>query len=206
MTVRRICSLVPRLLVVGFTLCFGLVSGGRAGAAEFRLSDKVLVQYDVFGVPHITASSDADLLFAQGLVTARDRLWQMDYSRRLVSGRLAEILGDSMIEQDFEVRRIGLFRASAATYESLDDGMKKLLAAYAAGVNHYISTHRHELPREFKDLGYVPEAWHPMDSVTIPMACALSWFIYRRGFLPSIGSDPFSKITSVPSLTTAGTP
>jgi len=156
MTVRRICSVVRRLFIFGFTLWWAVAVAGHADAAEFRLSDKVLIHYDVFGVPHITASNDADLLFAQGLVAARDRLWQMDYARRLVSGRLAEILGESMIEQDFEVRRIGLLRASAATYEALDDELKKLLAAYAAGVNHYISTHREKLPREFTDLGDVP--------------------------------------------------
>ena len=170
MTIGRTCSLMPRVFVLGFTLFLAFFSGDRAGAAEVRLSDKVVVQYDIFGVPHITAANDADLLFAQGLVTARDRLWQMEYARRLVSGRLAELYGESMIEQDFEVRRIGLYRTSVATYESLDDDMKKLLAAYAAGVNHYISTHKHNLPREFKDLGHVPEAWHPMDSLTIPMA------------------------------------
>ncbi len=140
-----------------------------ARAAEFQLSEPVIVNYDAFGVPHISAANDGDLYFAQGFVTARDRLWQMEYNRRTASGRLAEILGKSKVEQDFEIRRIGLYRAAVATYDSLTEEMKKLSLAYAAGVNHYINTHRNKLPREFNDLGYVPEPWHPVDSIAIPM-------------------------------------
>ncbi len=172
MTTRRIPS-PTYCLPIGLALwavLFSaiLFSNQRAEAAEFKLSEPVIVQYDTFGVPHLTASNDADLFFAQGFVTARDRLWQMEYNRHLAAGRLAEILGEPMIDQDFEVRRIGIYRAAVATYESLSDDMKRLLAAYAAGVNYYITTHKQNLPPEFKDLGYVPEPWHPIDSLLIP--------------------------------------
>ncbi|UCD56945.1 MAG: penicillin acylase family protein [Candidatus Hydrogenedentota bacterium] len=163
----RLARLVASYLLSGLTLWAVLC--GQAEATGIKLSGKTVVDYDRFGVPHITASNDSDLFFAQGFVTARDRLWQMEYNRRLVAGRLAEILGGSMIEQDFEVRRIGLYRSAAATYETLSEEMKKLTAAYAAGVNYYISTHRDKLPREFKNLGYVPEPWHPIDTLAIPM-------------------------------------
>ncbi|MBI5118327.1 penicillin acylase family protein [Candidatus Poribacteria bacterium] len=149
---------------VGLALLFGCLAQPDVQGEEFKLSQKVLIQYDKFGVPHITASNDADLYFAQGFVTARDRLWQMDCSRRVAEGRLSEILGESKIQQDFETRRIGLYRAAAATYGSFNEEMKKLLTAFAAGVNHYINTHKDDLPREFKDLGYVPEPWRPVDS------------------------------------------
>jgi penicillin amidase len=140
-----------------------------AEGAQFKLLDKALIQYDKFGVPHITASTDADLYFAQGFATARDRLWQMEHGRRLASGTLSEILGKSKLEQDFEIRRIGLRRAADATYNSLTPEMKRLSAAYAAGVNYYITTHADRLPREFRDLGYMPELWHPADSLLIPL-------------------------------------
>ncbi|RJP20705.1 MAG: penicillin acylase family protein [Candidatus Abyssobacteria bacterium SURF_5] len=164
---------VQNLLYLLICLPLLLLSAAPAAAdqeqeSEFLLSGEVLIHYDVFGVPHITASNDADLLFAQGYVTARDRLWQMEYNRRLVAGRLAEILGESYVEQDYEIRRLGLYRSSVATYETLSDEMKKLSIAFAAGVNHYVNTHQDHLPREFKDLGYVPEPWHPIDSTAIP--------------------------------------
>lgn len=170
MRVRRfpkVCNLTLSI-AAGLAVCIGLFWAGNSHADEFRLADKVTVQYDKFGVPHIAATNDSDLFFAQGYVTARDRLWEMEYDRRLVSGRLAEILGESMVDKDFEVRRIGLYRSSVATYDSLSEEMKELLAAYAAGVNYYVNTHKDNLPREFKQLGYVPEPWHPIDSIAIP--------------------------------------
>lgn len=168
MKVRHVDRLKVYLLVC-LILCL-LVMSHEVQAAQFRLSDKAIIQYDKFGVPHITAATDADLYFAQGFATARDRLWQMEYGRRLASGRLAEILGGSKVEQDFEIRRLGLRRSAAATYESLSEEMKRLSAAYAAGVNYYIKTHKDRLPREFRDLGYTPELWHPVDSLVIPLA------------------------------------
>ena len=55
------------------------------------LSARVEVLRDAHGVPHIRAQSLADALFAQGYVTAQDRLWQMDLSRRNAEGELSEI-------------------------------------------------------------------------------------------------------------------
>jgi penicillin amidase len=151
----------------------------RAAADEFRLTDNVTIQYDKYGVPHIEASCDSDLYFAQGYVTARDRLWQMEYNRLVAAGRLAEILGKSKVKQDLAIRRIGLYRAALATYQSLDEEMKQISMAYSAGVNYYINTHRNDLPREFEDLGHTPEPWHPVDSLSIP----LTMFWYLSGSL-----------------------
>ncbi len=168
MPVERVRSFSTFLIFGLLVLSLSLLCG-RAQASEFKLSGKATVQYDKYGVPHISASSDADLYFAQGYVTARDRLWQMEYNRRLAAGRLAEIMGRSKAKQDFEIRRIGLYRAAAATYESLSTEMKRLTTAYSAGVNFYITTHTNDLPREFKDLDYTPELWHPVDSLAIPL-------------------------------------
>ncbi len=168
MMIGRIRGL-KAFVLVGLVLAGVIISGGGADAGEFRLSSEAVVRYDKYGVPHITARSDADLYFAQGYVTARDRLWQMDYNRRRASGRLAEILGEKSVKQDFEVRRIGLQRAAVATYEALSSEMKMLLTAYSAGVNYYITTNKNNLPHEFKYLGYEPELWHPVDSLSIPL-------------------------------------
>src|SRR5437868_13121612 len=58
------------------------------------LSARVTVTRDEHGVPTIDATSFEDLFFAQGYVTAQDRLWQMDMMRRFAAGELSEILGD----------------------------------------------------------------------------------------------------------------
>ncbi|HEX8813212.1 MAG TPA: penicillin acylase family protein, partial [Terracidiphilus sp.] len=72
------------------------------------LSNPVIVTYDSLGVPHIAASSLSDLLFAQGYVTAQDRLWQMDITRRYASGELSAVLGPEYVKIDREQRILGL--------------------------------------------------------------------------------------------------
>ena len=66
----------------------------------YGLAAPVTVERDARGVPHIHASSLDDLVFAQGFVTAQDRLWQMDLLRRHAAGELAAILGRSMLGHD----------------------------------------------------------------------------------------------------------
>ena len=128
------------------------------------LSAAVTVRRDAQGVPHIQAANMEDLLEAQGFVVAQDRLWQMDMARRFAAGELAELLGPGVAEHD-KVQRILRIRPSA---ERLTAGMppdqRRLFAAYARGVNAYITYHRDNLPAEFRLLGYQPRPWQPVDS------------------------------------------
>src|SRR5712691_9387235 len=64
------------------------------------LRDKVTVRRDERGIPYIDAKNDEDLYFAQGFVTASDRLWQMELFRRNARGELAEIFGSAVLEED----------------------------------------------------------------------------------------------------------
>ena len=82
-----------------------------------RLSAPVTVTRDGHGVPTIEAAQSDDLFFAQGYVTAQDRLWQMDVMRRFGSGELSEILGEDTLKLDREQRILGL---RAAAKKSLD--------------------------------------------------------------------------------------
>src|SRR5438874_2966177 len=72
------------------------------------LSATVTVIRDAHGVPTIKAANLNDLFFAQGFVTAQDRLWQMDVLRRVASGQLSDILGPDLVELDKEQRILGL--------------------------------------------------------------------------------------------------
>src|SRR5438874_2179438 len=76
------------------------------------VSAPVEVIRDPQGVPHIRAQSLSDLLFAQGYVTAQDRLWQMDMTRRYAAGELAEILGADQVKHDREQRILSLRQAA----------------------------------------------------------------------------------------------
>ena len=131
------------------------------------LSQPVEVQRDAQGVPHIRAQNLRDLLFAQGYVTAQDRLWQMDIVRRAAAGELAEILGDGLIEHDRQQRLLSLQQVAASSAQKLSSEQAKLLGAYADGVNAFIATHRDSLPLEFRILGYSPKPWRREDSFLI---------------------------------------
>src|ERR1700729_460635 len=76
------------------------------------LSARVRVTRDGHGIPAIEAATLEDLFFAQGYVTAQDRLWQMDVMRRFGAGELSEILGEDTLKIDREQRILGL-RATA---------------------------------------------------------------------------------------------
>ncbi|MFQ6097339.1 MAG: penicillin acylase family protein [Armatimonadota bacterium] len=130
------------------------------------VADEVRITYDEWHVPHIQATNARDLFFAQGFVTAADRLWQMDYNRRVPAGRLAEIMGERELERDYEMRRVGLAIAARDSLHILDEETMEVLQAYAAGVNAYVRQCP-SLPPEFEDIGYVPEPWGPIDSLTI---------------------------------------
>jgi len=123
------------------------------------LQARVEVRRDARGVPHLRAGSLEDLLFAQGYVTAQDRLWQMDLSRRLAFGDLAEIFGESVLSLDIENRTLGLRQAAERAIQEMDADSQRLVAAYAKGVNAFISTHRDRLPIEFLLLRYQPRPW-----------------------------------------------
>jgi penicillin amidase len=131
------------------------------------LSAPVTVTRDNHGVPTIEAKSLEDLFFAQGYVTAQDRLWQMDVMRRFGAGELSEILGEDTLKLDREQRILGLRAAAKKSIESTNPRDRAYFEAYAGGVNAYIATHADRLPIEFRLLKYSPKPWLPEDSVVI---------------------------------------
>jgi penicillin amidase len=135
------------------------------------LSAPVSVVRDTHGVPHIQAASQDDMLVAQGYVTAQDRLWQMDAYRRNADGNLAEIMGPSLVKHD-ETQRVLQFRNTAQRiYANLSAQDRARLDSYARGVNLYIAQSEQvgNLPVEFKLLGYRPEPWTGVDSISVGM-------------------------------------
>lgn len=127
----------------------------------------VTVTRDSHGVPTIDASTMADLFFAQGFVTAQDRMWQMDVMRRYGSGELSEILGPDTLKVDREQRILGLRAAAKKSLVMATPRDRIFFEAYARGVNAYIQRHAKHLPIEFRILGYAPKPWTPEDSVVI---------------------------------------
>ena len=131
------------------------------------LSAPVTVIRDGHGVPTITAAGFDDLFFAQGYITAQDRLWQMDIMRRFAAGEISEILGGEFIDHDREQRILGLRLAARKSLEVSSAQTRSHFEAYARGVNAFIASHRDRLPIEFRILRYSPRPWTPEDSTLI---------------------------------------
>jgi penicillin amidase len=139
----------------------------ESGTVKAPIEGRATVVRDSHGVPHITAASVEDALFAQGYVTAQDRLWQMDGLRRLAAGRLSEVLGPGTVGTDHEARRWRLEQIAERSAGELNPADRAVLAAYARGVNAFIESHRNRLPVEFSLLGYDPRPWRIEDSILI---------------------------------------
>jgi penicillin amidase len=118
---------------------------------------------DSYGVPHIFAAGERDLFFGLGFAMAQDRLWQMDFLRRKATGRLAELLGASYVEQDYLYRLLDFTTICRRNYALFAERWRTVVDGMAAGINRAIEQCGENLPVEFDLLGYRPEPWTPID-------------------------------------------
>lgn len=138
-----------------------------AGTVSLPVTAKATVDFDVLGVPHIHAPTQADAFLLQGYVTASERLWQMDTLRRAAAGDLSEIAGPAALEMDEDSRRLRMRRIAEAAYTRLSARDRADMAAYARGVNAFIDSHRNRLSFEFAALSYSPRPWSVIDTILI---------------------------------------
>lgn len=141
------------------------------------LARPVQITRDDAGLPNITAQTEADALFALGFVHAQDRLWQIEFNRRIAQGRISELVGPAGVDADRFLRTLGIYRQAQAIARGLDPESRALLDAYCAGINAYLDGHADPLPAEFVLLRAPrPEHWVAADTVawTLMMAWDLS--------------------------------
>jgi penicillin amidase len=199
---RALWALAVLLLLVVLSSSFlvGRTFPQESGSARVAgLSAPVSIELDGNGVPTIRARSIPDAMFGLGYVHARDRLWQMEYQRRVGSGRLAEILGSEAIAADRFLRTIGFRRAAESAWKSLTPQTQTLVEAYARGVNAYLATSSAR-PIEFRILRVDPDPWQPVDSIV--WAKMMAWDlagnardeIRRAGFAAVVGSERAAEL------------
>ena len=129
------------------------------------IGDSVEINFDEADIPHIKANSQADALFALGYLHASERSWQMEMNRRLASGRLSEILGSETVKIDRFIRTLGVKHAAEQQFDRHSVGTKRLLQAYADGVNAGNAHLGWALPIEYFLSGTKPGHWSPSDSI-----------------------------------------
>ena len=156
-------------------------------------ADAVTVHRDPWGIPHIRARGAADAYAALGFVHAQDRLFQMDLNRRRALGRTAEWLGESAVEADILVRRLGMEAACRRDYAAIGPDARAMLDAYAVGVNAFVASGA-PLPVEYTLVGGRPDAWEPWHAIAVMRRLGLLmgsvWFkLWRTLALPVVGAE-----------------
>ena len=186
---RAVIAVLALLLIAFLAFDFWFYRAVRAALPQVDgtihlagLASPITVIYDALGVPHIAAANLPDLLFAQGYITAQDRLWQMDMTRRFAAGELSAVLGPEYIKVDREQRILGLRQVAERAVANMPPSQRAQFEAYAAGVNAYIAQHQKTLPLEFRFLTYFPHVWTAEDSALVGLSMTefLNHYLYRH--------------------------
>jgi penicillin G amidase len=152
------------------------LGGGPGGSAPVRPRAGVAIRRDAFGVPAISARSEADVWWGAGYAVAQDRLGEMELFRRRGSGRLAEILGKSSLADDIVARRdFYTDKELRRQFARLPKRFRERTLAYVAGVNAWIGHVRRtpaDLPAEFSALKVPLRRWGVLDTIRIGVLLA----------------------------------
>lgn len=120
------------------------------------LAEPVEVLRDRWGVPYLTAASLDDLWFAQGFVTASERLFQIDLALRAAGGRLSELFGDLTVQADRFARTVGFHRIGAREADRWSEASRRMVSRFVAGV-HAWGAAMPAAPVEYTILAATPE-------------------------------------------------
>ncbi|MBW2615407.1 MAG: penicillin acylase family protein [Deltaproteobacteria bacterium] len=130
------------ILIVILVIVIGLYVYLRSFIPEYNdeitapgLKDAVTIERNRYAVPTIIAQNDEDLYFAWGYVNAQDRMFQMEFTRRVAQGRISEFAGESALPKDIFLRAVGFYDIAVQSMENLDPVFKNYLQRYVEGIN-----------------------------------------------------------------------
>jgi penicillin amidase len=196
----RIAGILAALLVAALVVLAASTFPSRSGRRSVPgLTAEIEITEDAHGVPRIRAKSEEDAAFGLGYLHARDRLWQLEYQRRVAAGRLAEILGEPALDYDRFLRTVGMARAAEAALPRLSPELHRTLEAYVAGINAFLATSRAR-PLELRLLGVEPEPFRAQDALSTGFLIAWDLGgsagaeIRRAGLAASVGGERAAQL------------
>ncbi|MCK5145148.1 penicillin acylase family protein [bacterium] len=152
---------------IGFHLLHRTIPQTEGSLTLEGLKDSVQVYRDHYSIPHIIAANEADAYFAQGFVTAQDRMWQMDLWRRAANGRVSQIFGRNGMRQDSLALTIGFRRIAIQLEKQISPAQRARYQAYSNGINAYRNAYKGRWSLEFIMFGYYPAPWTVLDCLTM---------------------------------------
>lgn len=174
-------SVILVLILAGGWMYYTSLKPNYSGEIKLtNLQNKTDVYFDDFGIPHIYANNQQDAMIALGYVHAQDRLWQMELMRRIAPGRLSEIFGKDMLQNDQFFKSLGIEETSAKSIKNLKPASEtyKLATAYLNGVNQYIENGA--TPIEFTLIGIEKEKYQLSDIYNILGYMSFSFAIAHK--------------------------
>ena len=163
------------LVISGFSIYWTFYRLVPSADKDLRLPglrSEVLVEWDDFDVPHISAELETDLFMAKGYLHARDRLWQMTLKQYKLEGLHSQEIDRSLIPVDRFYLTLSLGEIARKSYELLPRRDKELLQAYADGVNAFVDQNRRHLAPEFSLSSAHPVKWQPWHTIGVKLLWA----------------------------------
>ena len=195
---RRLRFLLSIALLIGLPACSNQAEDQQRTLTITGLHEPVTILRDQWGVAHIYATNQHDLFFAQGFNAASDRLFQMELWKRAGQGRLAEVLGPSVLKRDINARLLRYRGTMEEEYASYSPDTKEILEAFTAGVNAYIETRKDDPSQDFRLAGFMPEAWKPEDCLSrmaaFHMAANATDELYHAQLISQLGTERAAEL------------
>ena len=160
--------LVPILMAALVNGCASFNRYRETGSLVLReLQAPVRVVRDEKGMPYVYADNLADAFLTMGFVTAQDRLFQMELTRLVAAGRIAELAGERALPLDRRIRTIGMRRIADRHARLLQDDATLLIRKYIDGVNAFIEGYTEDHHLEFRLSGLQPTPWTLTDVFSV---------------------------------------
>jgi acyl-homoserine lactone acylase PvdQ len=148
--------------MLALVLCVPLTAATQNGTADrdrwASQASRITIVRDTWGIPHVYGQTDADAVFGVIYAQAEDDFNRVETNYLTSLGRLAEAEGERAIYNDLRYRLINDPDDLKAKYEAADPWLKKLMQAWADGLNYYLATHPSVKPRAITHF----EPWMPL--------------------------------------------
>lgn len=136
---------VPAFLIVALTLAAIARHVGSAAPSDFPLAGKVVIRRDTYGIPHILAQTEEAAAFGFGYAQAEDHCLTIARSLVAARGEEARYFGTGK-DSDFLLRLYNVRAEAERDLGRVGRLYRRIVEAYAAGINRYVEKHRAQLP------------------------------------------------------------
>ncbi len=123
-----------------------------------KQAKRITIIRDTWGIPHVYGKTDADAVFGLLYAQCEDDFERVEMNYINAEGRLAEVEGESKIYNDLRTRLFQDTVMAISVYKNSPEDMKKLMIAFADGVNYFIHTHPNTKPKLLKRF----QPWMPL--------------------------------------------